>query len=211
MTAWIGKSLALASWVAFAVGLYLTDKFQSVSLEGAAPPPLTLQTMRLDAEEALAVTGESTGEAEVRIVLHAIDETEAWLAANNDRDFRIELRDENSSVTLATANAADFGRRGDFNRDDVGFFVAWVDRLPIEEAQEYRLRATLVGTPPRAFRGFGARLELGPKSEQVTPKNRKTTRASFVLLAGALGAFIHLFLLFIHLIVPFCDALPPEE
>ncbi len=120
-----------------------------------------------------------------------------------------------SSWTIPVAELA-FMPNGTLLKEDNDFLFVAKREIRFDENGTHHLAARFVKNAngklqSQVFEELAFYLLLGNLKEDVHNFTRLDVRPGIVLLAGIFGVFIHLFLLIIHAIVPWHDALPNLE
>lgn len=210
----IWKILAGASWITFVVGLVWTGKVTFKSPGGG--PPFETRSLALAPDASVELESAVDGEAEFSLVVESPDQydTEAFALWLDERDapLRCEIVVSGGADPIAWSIDGDELRIVDsiVLDDDRALLVLAKRRIPAKEGVRYTVTARAV-TEDEFFLEHRPALLTGRKDEAPINLPVRDKRPGLVLLVGAAGAFIHLFGIWIRLVVPWREALPPEE
>ena len=214
----VRKGLAVLSWIALAVGMVWTGKAGDLA-SAPTPPPFPSTEVAIDSEtnQSVEVTIEaaSTGEAELRFAVEVADENDAqmfltWLEREEPPELEVALRwNTESSPKIkeqrSLKNLKYIASRVEASR------ARWIlheSMLAVEKGDRYVFRADISGKDADIVSERNPVFLLGSSVEVLPVAAKGPLTPGFVLLGGAIGVFIHLFMMWGRLMVPLRDPLP---
>lgn len=210
----IGKILAGASWLTFLVGLVWTGKLSLAT--DTANVPFPTRSLRLASTEETRLRAAADGRITFRLVIESPDQYDTeevvlWLDEREAPLRSILSMTGGDSATEWVVDGDEFAIESSIVTDGQSALLVLAEKtVDVRGGVEYRLTTRVEGDDDFFLEHRPAILTGAMKEAEVAlPVTDK--RPGLVLLCGAVGAFIHLFGIWIRLVVPWREALPPEE
>ncbi|MEE9392447.1 MAG: hypothetical protein V3W41_08075 [Planctomycetota bacterium] len=211
-------AVALACWVALAVGMVWTGKAGKLASD---PPPPPFAATELAIEDGISaeieIEAAADGEADLRFAIEVGGEGDAsellsWLQKNDAPALSLALRwhsasDPKIEESRVLKKLEYIASRVEESR------ARWIlheSKLEVTAGEKYKFQASLTGTDASVLADRAPVFLLG-KSVEVLPVTKKgPLTPGFVLLCGAAGVFVHLLMIWGRLMVPLREAIAAE-
>ena len=222
-------TLKLVSWIALIGGALWSGALAPDDIPPPLPPVVDSQRLALPLEEDVQLEIRRAGSVDLALAWGGLNDS-ALLRADQlleefkkdygERQCRVDIRrakaDMPSLQWAVPVSSFAFSSGGHLIQGDASYIFLARTTLSFKESGPCRLGVTFAGPGPgqeslEPFDDLSLFLFLGAPKDETPEYHSRDARPGLLLLGGCFGAFIHLFLLLIHRLIPLREELPLAE